>query len=196
MVVGVKMLEQLPIYIQDFVLSMGALAPILACILIVMESILPVLPLFVFITINFLAFGHVLGFLISWLFTCLGCFLSYFLVRKGFSNWTMKKAKKYPTLNDVIKFINKVSPATLAGVIACPFMPAFAINIASGLVKMDFKKFAIAILIGKVCMVYFWGYLGTGLIDSMKDPTILLKILIMILAAYLATLLINKVIKD
>ena len=75
-------------------------------------------------------------------------------------------------------------------------MPAFAINIAAGLVKMDFKKFALSVLIGKICMVYFWGYVGTGIIESFQDPTILLKIMIMILAAYLATLLINRIIKD
>ena len=196
MVIGVKMLEQLPTYTEELVLSLGAYAPILACFFITIESILPVLPLFVFITINFISFGHVVGFLISWVFTCLGCFLSYFLVRKGLSNWTIRKAHKVKTLEDVLSFIKKISPATLAAVIACPFMPAFAINIAAGLVKMDFKKFALSIMIGKICMVYFWGYVGTGIIESFQDPTILLKIMIMILAAYLATLLINKIIKD
>ncbi len=196
MVIGVKMLEQLPVYIEDFVLSLGAYAPILACFFITVESMLPILPLFVFITINFISFGHVVGFFISWIFTCLGCFLSYFLVRKGLSNWTMAKAKKVKSLEEVIAFVKKISPATLAAVIACPFMPAFAINIAAGLVKMDFKKFALSILIGKICMVYFWGYVGTGIIESFQDPTILLKIMIMILAAYLATLFINKIIKD
>ena len=190
------MLEDIPTYIDNLVSSMGVYAPILACLLIIVESMVPVLPLFVFITINFLAFGHVMGFLISWIFTCIGCFLSYFIVRRGLSNWTIKKAKKVQVLDDVMKFIKKISPSTLAAVIACPFMPAFAINIAAGLVKMDFKKFALSILVGKICMVYFWGYIGTSILESVKNPAILLKVLIMILAAYLASLFINRIIRD
>lgn len=196
MLLVIVMLEELPNYVENVVLSMGIYAPVASCLLIIAESIFPVLPLFVFITINFLAFGHVGGFFISWIFTCLGCFLSYYIVKKGLSDWTIKKAKKVKPIDDVMKFIKKISPGTLAGVIACPFMPAFAINIAAGLVKMDFKKFAISIIIGKICMVYFWGYIGTGLLASVQDPSILLKVLIMVLAAYLASLFINKLIKD
>ena len=190
------MLRELPTYVENMVMAMGAWAPILACLLIMLESIMPILPLFVFITINFLAFGHLVGFIISWLCTRLGCFLSYYLVRKGLSDWALKKIKKVKGLKDVVKFMKKISPATLAAVVACPFMPAFAINIAAGLVKLDFKKFALAILVGKISMVYFWGFLGTGLLESFQNPTIILKLLVMILAAYLATLLINKLIKD
>lgn len=190
------MLTELPTNIQNIVLNIGAWAPIFACLFIVLESIIPVLPLFVFITINFLAFGQVMGFIISWIFTCLGCFLSYYLVRKGLSDWALKKIEKKKELKDVEKFVDKISPATLAATIACPFMPAFAINIAAGLVKMNFRKFALAIIVGKICMVYFWGYVGTGLLESFKNPVIILKLLIMILGAYLVTLLINKLIKE
>ena len=71
--------------IENFLYSLGAFAPILACLLIIIESILPVLPLCVFITINFYYFGKIIGFIISWIFTCIGCYLSYYLVKKGFN---------------------------------------------------------------------------------------------------------------
>ena len=71
--------------IINFLHSIGALGPIFACLLILIESILPFLPLAVFIGINFLSFGHLLGFLISWVFTIIGCIMSFMIFRKGFN---------------------------------------------------------------------------------------------------------------
>ena len=51
-------------------------------LLILLESLLPVLPLGVFIALNINAFGMINGMLLSWTATCLGCFLlfiNYFL---------------------------------------------------------------------------------------------------------------------
>ena len=50
------MIENISDFLETFLLSLGVFAPILACFLIVFESILPVLPLCVFITINFYFF--------------------------------------------------------------------------------------------------------------------------------------------
>ena len=80
----------------------------------------------------------------------------------------------------------------LVVLIAVPFTPAFAVNIVAGLSKVSFKKFLGAILIGKIFLITFWGYIGTSLIDSVKDPIILLKIGIMLLVAYLVSKFISK----
>ena len=77
------MIENISDFLETFLLSLGVFAPILACFLIVIESILPVLPLCVFITINFYFFGKFAGFLLSWIFTCIGCYLSYVLGQDG-----------------------------------------------------------------------------------------------------------------
>ena len=62
--------------------SLGVLAPFLSAFLIVIESIIPVLPLFVFITFNFYIFGAFFGFLISYALTVLGCNIAFILSRK------------------------------------------------------------------------------------------------------------------
>ena len=46
-------------------------------ILILLESFLPVLPLGVFVALNVNAFGGILGIFISWIATCIGCYLSF-----------------------------------------------------------------------------------------------------------------------
>ena len=58
-------------------------------------------------------------------------------------------------------------------------------NIAAGLTKMDFKKYFISLLIGKISLVYFWGFVGTSFIESISNPKILIKIFILLLITYI-----------
>ena len=126
--------------INNFLLNIGVFGPILGCFCILIESIVPILPLFVFITINFLVFGNIIGFLISWIFTVLGCLMSFFLFRKKIRNWFAEKIKQKEKLKKIIKLVDKLKLEQLTSIIAVPFTPAFMVNIAAGLSQMDFKK--------------------------------------------------------
>ena len=179
--------------VKNFLFSMGVFAPFIACLLIIIESILPMLPLCVFITINFIFFGKLGGFLISWLFTCIGCFISFYLIKKGFKTITYNEAKKSgKLLNKMVKKFKNIDTTALTIIIAIPFTPAFIVNIACGIVKMDDKKFITSILIAKIFMVYFWGFIGSSLLDSFKNPYILIKVAIMVFCAYLFSLVTKK----
>ena len=117
--------------INSFLTNIGIYGPILGCFCILIESILPMLPLFVFITINFLTFGSILGFLISWVFTVLGCLMSFFLFRKKIKNWFDRKMKDNKQLKRVMVVVNHVKLEQLTAIIAVPFTPAFLVNIAA-----------------------------------------------------------------
>lgn len=80
-------------------------------------------------------------------------------------------------------------------IMSIPFTPAFLMNIAAGLVKMPFKKFLISLLISKLFLVYFWGEVGTGLIESFKNPSSLITVILMVIIAYIFSLLVKKVFK-
>ena len=182
--------------IESLIASMGIFAPILACILILVESMVPILPLCTFITINFISFGTLVGFVMSWIFTCLGCFLSYYLVKKGFRNWYETRMHTAPLLDNALEYVKKLSLPTFTTLLAMTFTPAFMINIAAGLVNMDFKKFFWSILISKIFMVYFWGYIGVGIVESFSSPLIMIKIIIMVALAYIASSLVKKFVEE
>lgn len=172
--------------------SLGVWGPVSGCILIVLESIIPILPLFVFITFNFLSFGKFIGFIISWIFTCLGCFLSFYLFRKNIRVRMSKKLKNKGIISKkTIEKITNLKLEELTMLIAIPFTPAFLVNIACALSKMSFKKFLVSIIIGKIFLVYFWGFIGVSLIESFKHPIYLVKIFIMLIIS----LIISKIIK-
>lgn len=178
--------------INTFLLSIGIWGPVIGCILILFESVLPILPLFVFITINFLSFGVIFGFIISWFFTCLGCLMSFIIFRKGIKTHLLSKTKDDGKLKKVLKIIDKITLEQLTLIIAIPFTPAFLVNIAAGLSKMSFKKYFIALLIGKIFMVFFWGFVGTSLLQSLSHPIALLKVVMLVMIAYIISKLVSK----
>ena len=163
-------------------------------LIIILESFIPALPLCVFIALNINAFGLIPGTLLSWISTCIGCYLSY-LIFYHLSNDFIYKHLGKKTKNKIDKAIvtfRNISLPNLVVIITLPFTPAFLVNILAGLTSMDKKKFIAAILIGKIFMVIFWGYVGKSLIDSMTDIKTIIIILIMVLLAYITSKIVSK----
>lgn len=179
-------------FINYMISYLGVAGPILGCILIVLESMIPILPLCVFITLNCLTFGYFIGFIISWIFTCFGCFLSFWIFDKKVKNWFDKKIRVIKKANKIMKVVEKCSVSQLAMIVAVPFTPAFLVNIAAGLSNMSAKKFIISISIGKLFMVYFWAFIGTNLIQSLTNPIIMVKVVLMVMIAYGLSKAVNK----
>ena len=171
--------------------------PFSGILLVLLESIIPVLPLGVFITLNINAFGFLFGFLLSWMATCIGCILSFYLFRFLLQDrfFRLLKKKKAKHLKDTIVKISKIPFSNLVVLIALPFTPAFLINIAAGLSKMSSEKFVIAILLGKISIVYFWGYIGKSILESVTDIKTIITVSFMLLIAYFLSKLVGKKLK-
>lgn len=162
--------------------------------LVFLESIIPILPLGAFITLNINAFGFFFGFLISWIATCIGCYISYLIFSSVLSKYfySLLSRKNARRIKKSMKRIKKMPLGNLVVLIALPFTPAFLINIASGLAGVSKKKFLIAILIGKLSIVYFWGFIGTSFLESMTDIKTISTIAIMLIIAYMISKYISK----
>lgn len=190
------MLDKLQIYLQiivDYLLQVGLVGGFL---LIVLESIIPALPLSVFIGLNIITFGKILGYVISYFGTIVGCMLSFITFRYILKNYLYKifKEKTRIKIEDLMKKMTNIDFNTLVVIIAIPFTPAFLVNIAAGLSNIPIKKYICALLIGKIFMIYFWGYIGANLLESLKNPIILVKIIVIVLLAYLISKVVEKII--
>ena len=179
-------------YMNTFLTNIGILGPIIGSLLIVVESILPILPLFVFITLNFLKFGVVFGFIISWLCTVLGCYLSFLMFRNGIQTKFEEKLRCKDGVDRVMNVFDKMKFENIVTLLAMPFTPAFAVNIAAGLSKMDRIKYLYALLLGKIFLVFFWGFVGTSLVESITHPLALVRIFVIMLLAYIVSKSFNK----
>ena len=179
----------------EFIQTSGAWGSVFACALISVESIIPIMPLSVFITVNFLVLGHFWGFIISYVFTVIGCTMSYFIFKKGLGNKFENLTENKKLISKYKKIFRNITTGNLILVIAMPFTPAFVVNIVAGLVKMDFKKYFTGLVIGKLAMVYFWGFVGTSLIESISNPIILVKIAVIMILTYAVYLVLKRFLK-
>ena len=57
---------------------------------------------------------------------------------------------------------------------------------------MNFKKYVYALMIGKVFLIIFWGFIGTSLINSIKNPINLVYIVIMLIICFIISKLVSK----
>lgn len=163
-------------------------------LLIMVESFIPVLPLSVFIALNTHTFGLLPGIVMSWVSTCIGCYISY-LIFYYVSNNIIYKYLSKKTRNKIDKAVDKfqnISLANLTVIITLPFTPAFLINILAGVSGMSKKKYIVAVVIGKIFMVSFWGYIGKSFVESMTDISAIIVMSIMIIIAYALSKLIGK----
>ena len=187
-----ELIDTFVTYSTEILMGFG---PITGVVLIILESILPMLPLSVFITLNMVSFGSFFGFIISWLSTIVGCMLSFILFRHFFQKKLERfiKRRDQQKLSNIMKIVSHIRFSNLVILIAIPFSPAFFINIAAGLSKIKIEKFFMAIIIGKIVMVYFWGYIGTTLLESLTDITILFKIAgLLVFAFFISKFVENK----
>ena len=173
---------------------LNTLGPIAGFLIVMVESIIPILPLAAFITLNVITFGNVLGFLLSWVGTIFGCMIMFFLCKK-LNQKLLKKYENNKKIMGIKKKIDDISFSNLVIILAIPFTPAFAVNIAAGLSDISTKKYFYSLIIGKIPMVYFWTYIGKSLGESLTDPTTIIKICIMLILAFLASKLANKYLK-
>lgn len=190
-----EVLEALNELINNLLNLLGSWGALLGCVFILFESIIPMLPLSLFITLNFVTFSSIIGFIISWVFTVLGCMMSYYLFKSAVSEKRLSKFKENNTLKKVINVIENMNFTSLVTLIAIPFTPAFAVNIAAGICRVPKRKFLLALMLGKISLVYFWGYVGVSLIEALKNPSKLIGVVILIVIVYIISYILSKKLK-
>lgn len=179
-------------FVQNVVFYLQSYGIMFGVFIIILESIIPALPLGVFIAFNMMAFGNVIGFLISWISTIAGCVLSYMLFKFLIGNRIDKKKEKYIKLNRVSKSVKNISFPNLVLIVALPFSPAFLINIACGISKVKFKKFFVALILGKISIIYFWGFISKSLLESITDFKTIITIIVLLIVSYILSKIVNR----
>ncbi len=185
-------LKNLSSILNDTLMSAGMWAPILSSILIVLEGILAFLPLVVFVTVNMLTLGTLIGGTLSWILTTIGSFLAFYLCRQGFSKYFQKFIGGKEKMSKAMTFIDNLKFKQLVLIIAIPFAPSFFINVGAGLSKIPIKKYFYALLIGKIFVIIFLGYIGCNLVECLKNPLMFIKVILLIIGAYIFAQIINK----
>ena len=91
----------------------------------------------------------------------------------------------------IAKFRN-IKPWALALCFGNPFLPAFIFNVTAGIIKIEFKKYLTSMIIGKIVIILFWGYIGTSIIDSLTNVWILTWLVIVFITVYYISRVVSK----
>ena len=107
----ISMVELVDLFVNYCTTTLSYLGPIAGIILILLESILPVLPLSVFITLNIMTYGNILGYIISLGATIIGCTISFYIFRIFFQDKLYKliHRKDYNLIKKWMASISNIS---------------------------------------------------------------------------------------
>lgn len=190
-------MDKLTFYINYIVSLFESIGPAGGFLLIMLESVLPPLPLGVIVGFNMISFGKLFGFILSYVATIIGCILSFVLFRYFFKGKFINKfsKKNRDSINKWKDKLSNIKMPTLALLVALPVTPSFAVNIAAGLSDMSLRKFIISICIGKPAMLFFYGYIAVSVMESLKDPMNIVKVIVLMLVVYIISKIIEKVVK-
>lgn len=178
--------------LNNWLQTAGLWGGLVCCLLIILEPLLPFLPMFIFVTINLLVFGYVIGFILSYICSVLGCLLFYVLINKLFSKKAHKFYKDRAKINSLITRYKNIKFETLTTIISMPFTPAFMINLFAALSNMPLKKYIMAEAIAKIFITIFWGFIGVNLIKCLENPKYLIYIGLMLIGGYILSKIVNK----
>ena len=185
-------LQNLNNLLDSYLHASGLWGGVICCLLILVEPLLPFLPMFIFVTINLLVFGYVIGFILSYIFAVLGCLLFYVVVSKLFRNKAYKFYKDKKNLNKLMEKYKNMKFETLTTIISLPFTPGVMINGLAALSGMPLKKYMTAEIIAKIFITIFWGFMGVSLIKCLKDPKYLIIIFVMLVSGYIISKIVNR----
>lgn len=117
------------------------------------ETIIPLLPLFLMLAFNILSYGLFWGYIFTYIGTSLGT-VAVFLIMRYVSTATFKKTKAHNVkVKHYLDWIENTHPILHIIVLMIPFSPAWLINYSMGLSKMKLSTFVLITFVSRAIML-------------------------------------------
>jgi uncharacterized membrane protein YdjX (TVP38/TMEM64 family) len=156
--------------IMDLIQEYRSFGPIPGVVLPMIEAFLPFLPLVLFVMANASAFGLWLGFLYSWLGSCLGALLLFLLIRKYGQKRVFSFLSKHPKVRKLMDWVDRHGFGPLFLLLCFPFTPSVVVNIVAALSKISMYQYMLAVAIGKMVMIFTMSFVGYDLHSLITQP--------------------------
>ncbi|PLT33823.1 TVP38/TMEM64 family protein [Bacillus sp. V5-8f] len=169
--------------ILDVIQQYRSLGPIPGILLPLLEAFLPFLPLVVFVLANASAFGLWLGFLFSWVGSVTGAMLVFFIFRKYGQKRMLRFLQKHKQVQRLMDWVDHHGFGPLFLLLCFPFTPSALVNVVAGLSKISPFQYALAVLAGKMVMIFTISFVGYDIVSLIHKParTIIVLLIIVIL---------------
>ncbi|MBN8199055.1 MULTISPECIES: TVP38/TMEM64 family protein [Bacillaceae] len=157
-------------HIMDLIREYRSFGPLPGILLPMLEAFLPFLPLVLFVMANASAFGLWLGFLYSWLGAVAGALLVFLLVRKYGQKRILRFLKKHKQVQRLMKWVEKHGFGPLFILLCFPFTPSAVVNIVAGLSNISIAQYMLAVLSGKIVMIFTISFVGYDIKSLITQP--------------------------
>ncbi|TDL62555.1 TVP38/TMEM64 family protein [Rhodococcus qingshengii] len=156
--------------IMDLIQEYRSFGPIPGIVLPMIEAFLPFLPLVLFVMANASAFGLWLGFLYSWLGSCLGALILFLLIRKYGQKRVFSFLSKHQKVRKLMDWVDRHGFGPLFLLLCFPFTPSVVVNIVAALSKISIYQYMLAVAIGKMVMIFTMSFVGYDLHSLITQP--------------------------
>lgn len=156
--------------VLDVLHEYKSFGPLPGFFLVVLEAFLPFLPLIVIVMANAAAFGLWYGFLISWTGTVVGASIVFFIVKKLRNRQWIKNFLQKEKVKSTMSWIERHGFGPIFLLFCFPFTPSFLINVVAGLSKMKYHTFFLALVAGKMVMIFTISYIGYDIVSFIREP--------------------------
>lgn len=153
--------------LKQYILSYGALAPIISFILMLVQSVAAPLPAFLITFANAALFGWVWGAVLSWSSAMAGAALCFFIAKFLGRDVVERLTSKY-AIDSIDEFFDKYGKYTILVCRLLPFISFDIVSYAAGLTSMKFLPFFIATGIGQLPATIVYSYVGGMLTGGAK----------------------------
>lgn len=157
--------------IMEVIAEYRSFGPIPGILLPLFEAFLPFLPLVIFVMANANAFGLWFGFLYSWIGASVGAYLVFLLVRKYGQKRFLRFLKKNEKVQKLMAWVERHGFGPLFLLLCFPFTPSAGVNIVAGLSKISIYQYMLAVLTGKMVMIFTMSFVGHDIKSLITQPT-------------------------
>lgn len=135
-------IEQVTYMYEDLGISAAIGLPFL-------ETLFPILPLFLMIAFNILLYGTFKGYLYTYIGTLVGTIFIFLFMRYVVIKLFGKQLEHSSRFKKAMRWIEHTHPMLHILVLSIPFSPTFMINYSMGLTNMKFSRFLLITLISR-----------------------------------------------
>lgn len=154
----------------DLVNKFAELGEIVGVLLAMIEAFFPPLPLSLFVTINVMAFGFWKGYLVSWIGTCIGSILVFFLIKRFGKKRFEKLLYNNHKLENIFIWIREKGFVPIFILLTFPFTPSIVVCGFAGLAGVKTREYIFGVVFGKLIMVLSLSFIGYNIKSFIEQP--------------------------
>ncbi|AEI42442.1 TVP38/TMEM64 family protein [Paenibacillus mucilaginosus] len=151
-------------HLSDTLRSLGLIGQVFGALLILLQTIVPFVPFVVVAGANVLLFGFWLGFLVNYVFACLGAILAFYGTRSFGREWAQARLSKHRIAGRFNEKLGKHGLLYITLSRVTPVLPSFGINMAAAVMNVRSRDFILGTLIGKSPMILLESLIGHDLL--------------------------------